>query len=162
MISKRLAEMLTAQIASELGAHMIYQAISIHFRRQSLNGWGKLYFDQSVEEASHANKIIDFLVDQGADFDLPKLPGARTQFKSALDAVRTALANEQKVTAMFEAMARAALEENDHTSHQFLQWFLDEQVEEERTAQALVDLVASGINLFQAEPLLTGIVGADA
>ena len=157
MISKRLAEMLTAQIASELSAHMIYQAVSIYFRRQSLTRWGKLYFDQGVEEATHANKVIEFLIDQDVDFELPKLPGAKTEFKSPLDAVRTTLANEQKVTAQFQAMAKAALEEGDHTSFQFLQWFLEEQIEEERTAQALVDLVASGINLFQAEPLLDSI-----
>jgi bacterioferritin B len=161
MISKRLADLLTVQIASELSAHMIYQAVSIYFRRQSLQGWGKLYFDQSVEEATHANKIIDFLIDQDVAFELPKLPGAKTEFKSALDAVRTTLSNEQKVTGQFQAMAKAALDEGDHTSYQFLQWFLDEQVEEERTAQALVDLVASGINLFQAEPLLGGIAGGD-
>lgn len=154
MITKRLADMLTAQIASELSAHMIYQAVSIYFRRQSLQRWGKVYFDQSVEEATHANKIIDFLVDQDVAFELPKLAGVKTEFKTPLDAVRSTLANEQKVTAQFLAMAKAALEEGDHTAHQFLQWFIQEQVEEERTAQALVDLVASGINLFQAEPLL--------
>ena len=154
MITKRLADMLTAQIASELSAHMIYQAVSIYFRRQSLKRWGKLYFDQSVEEATHANKIIDFLVDQDVVFELPKLAGVKTEFKTPLDAVRTTLANEQKVTAQFHAMAKAALDEGDHTVYQFLQWFIQEQVEEERTAQALVDLVASGINLFQAEPLL--------
>ena len=157
MISKRLAEMLTAQIAAELSAHMIYQAVSIYFRRQSLTRWGKLYFDQSVEEAAHANKIIEFLVDQDVVFELPKLPGAKTEFKSPLDAVRTTLANEQKVSSQFHAMAKAALDEGDHTAYQFLQWFIEEQVEEERTAQALVDLVASGINLFQAEPLLDSI-----
>lgn len=157
MISKRLADMLSAQIASELSAHMIYQAVSIYFRRQSLQRWGKLYFDQSVEEASHANKIVDFLIDQDVTFELPKLPGVKTEFKSPLDAVRTTLANEQKVSGQFQAMARAALDEGDHTSYQFLSWFLEEQVEEERTAQALVDLVASGINLFQAEPLLDSI-----
>jgi ferritin len=157
MISKRLAEMLTAPIASELSAHMIYQAVSIYFRRQSLQRWGKLYFDQSVEEATHANKIIDFLVDQDVTFELPKLPGAKTEFKSPLDAVRTTLANEQKVSGQFREMAKAALDEGDHTAYQFLNWFIEEQVEEERAAQALVDLVASGINLFQAEPLLDSI-----
>jgi ferritin len=154
MITKRLADMLTAQIASELSAHMIYQAVSIYFRRQSLQRWGKLYFDQGVEEATHANKIMDFLIDQDVSFELPKLPGAKTEFKTPLDAVRTTLSNEQKVSGQFQAMAKAALEEGDHTAYQFLQWFIEEQVEEERTAQALVDLVASGINLFQAEPLL--------
>ena len=74
---------------------------------------------------------------------------------------RAALANEQKVSGQFQAMVKAALEENDATAHQFLQWFVEEQIEEERTAQALVDLVSSGINLFQAEPLLDRIVGGD-
>ena len=154
MITKRLAEMLTAQIGSELTAHMNYQAVSIYFRRQSLNRWGKLFFDQAVEEATHANKIIDFLIDQDVEFELPKRGGAKTSFKSAQDAVKATLASEQRVSAQFQAMAKAAVEETDHTAYQFLQWFIEEQVEEERTAQALVDLVASGINLYQAEPLL--------
>jgi ferritin len=161
MISKRLAELLTAQIASELSAHMLYSAISIWFRRQSLNRWGKVFYDQAVEEAVHANKIIDFLVDKDIAFDLPKLNGSTTAFKSALDACQAALASEQKVTNQFHAMAKAAQEEDDPTAHQFVQWFIEEQIEEERTAQALVDLVSSGINLFQAEPLLAALVGED-
>ena len=68
--------------------------------------------------------------------------------------MKATLASEKRVTAEFQAMATAAVEESDHTALQFLQWFIEEQVEEERTAQGLVDLVASGINLFQAEPLL--------
>jgi ferritin len=161
MISKRLADLLTAQIGSELTAHMLYYSISIYFRRQSLQGWGKLFFDQGVEEATHANKIVDFLVDHDVEFDLPKLAGTKTEFKSAVDACRAALANEQKVTVQFQAMAQAALEERDATAHHFVQWFLEEQIEEERTAQALVDLVSSGINLFQAEPLLDSVVAED-
>jgi bacterioferritin B len=161
MISKRLAELLVAQIESELTAHQNYQGISIYFRRQSLNRWGSLYHDQSVEEASHARKIIDFLIDQDVEFDLPPLPRAKTSFKSGLDAVKATLESERRVSAQFQLMAKAAVEEGDHTSLQFLQWFIEEQVEEERTAQALVDLVASGINLFQAEPLLAAIEGGE-
>jgi ferritin len=159
MITKRLAAMLVAQIESELTAHQVYQAIAIHFQRQSLHGWGRLFHDQAVEEATHARKIIDFLIDEDVAFDLPALPGAGTSFPSALDAVKTTLESERRVTGQFHAMAKAALEEGDPAAFQFVQWFIDEQVEEERTAQALVDLVSSGINLFQAEPLLAGIVG---
>jgi ferritin len=68
--------------------------------------------------------------------------------------MQTTLDSERKVTAQFEALAKAAVEEQDATSFQFVQWFIEEQVEEERKAQALVDLVGSGINLFQAEALL--------
>jgi bacterioferritin B len=154
MISKRLEQLLVAQIGSELNAHQNYQAIAIYFQRQSLSRWGKLFHDQAVEEATHARKIIDFLIDQGVDFDLPALNASKTSFKSAADAAKATLDNEVRVTAQFQAMAKAAIEEGDHTAFQFLQWFVEEQVEEERKAQGLVDLVASGINLFQAEALL--------
>src|SRR5829696_5506546 len=116
MLTKRLAEMLVAQIESELTAHQNYQAIAIYFQRQSLNRWGKLFHDQSVEEATHARKIIDFLIDQNIEFDVPALPRSKTTFKSGLDAVKAALASEQRVTGRFEAMARAAVEEGDHTA----------------------------------------------
>jgi ferritin len=65
-----------------------------------------------------------------------------------------ALESERAVTRSFAAMSTAALAENDHRAHQFLQWFIEEQVEEERKAQSLLDLVNSGVNLFQAEDLL--------
>ena len=58
------------------------------------------------------------------------------------------------MTAQFREISEAALAEKDHTSYQFAQWFVTEQVEEERKVQALIDLIESGINLFQAEPLL--------
>jgi ferritin len=67
---------------------------------------------------------------------------------------KAAMENERKVTVLFRDMSEAALQENDHTAYQFLQWFVNEQVEEERKVQALMDLIDSGINLFQAEPLL--------
>ena len=154
MISSRLADLLVAQVESELTAHQNYQAIAIYFQRQSLNRWGKLFHDQAVEEATHARKIIDYLIDQEVDFDLPGLKPAKTSFKSPADAVTATLDNERRVSAQFQAMAKAAIEEGDHTTFQFLQWFVEEQVEEERKAQGLVDLVASGINIFQAEALL--------
>ena len=70
-----------------------------------------------------------------------------------------ALASEVKVTGQFNTMASAAIEAGDHRGFQFLQWFIDEQVEEERTMGALLDLLASGVNLFQAQELLAGIIG---
>ena len=158
MISERLGKLLVGQVASELGAHQAYLGTSLYFERQSLHKWAKLFRDQSVEEAGHAEKIIAFLVDNEVDFDLPGLPAATTHYKSATEAVQAALASEVKVTGQFDAMATAAVQAGDHRGLQFLQWFVDEQVEEERTMRALLDLLASGINLFQAQDLLAGIV----
>jgi ferritin len=154
MISQRLQKMLIEQIGAEFSAHQLYMGMAVYFDRQSLSRWAKLYRDQSVEEAGHGEKIMQFLVDQNVVFDLPALKSATTRYSSALEAANATLASEQRVTAAFNAMAKAALEESDHTAFEFVQWFIEEQVEEERKAQGLIDLIESGINLFQAEPLL--------
>jgi ferritin len=158
MISEPLAKLLVAQISSELGAHQVYLGISLYFERQSLHGWAKVFRDQSIEEAGHASKIMAFLLDNEVEFDLPGLPAATTHYESATAAVNVALASEIKVTGQFNAMASAAVAASDHRGLQFLQWFIDEQVEEERTMRALLDLLASGINLFQAQELLEELI----
>ena len=154
MISDRLSALLIEQIGSELSAHQAYVGISIYFERESLRRWAGVFRAQALEEAGHAEKIMAFLIDNEVAFDLPPLRGATTHYKSAKAAVGAALASEVRVTGQFDAMAAAARAEDDHRAFQFLQWFIDEQVEEERTARSLLDLVNSGINLFQAEPLL--------
>jgi bacterioferritin B len=154
MISTTVSSLLVAQVGHELGAHQKYMGISLHFARQGLRGWAKLFHQQATEEAGHAAKIIEFLIDNDVAFDLPPVGGATTTYASAKAAVETALASEQSVTAQFDAMATAATAAGDHRSAQFLLWFIEEQVEEEAKMRGLLDLLASGINLFQAEPLL--------
>jgi len=154
MISERLAKLLIEQVGHELRAHQLYMGIALYFERQSLTRWGKLFRDQSTEEAGHATKISDFLIDVGVPFELPALKAATTRYESAVKAAQTALEAERRVSEQFAAMSKAALAESDYSSHQFLQWFVEEQVEEERKIQSLIDLIDSGINLFQAETLL--------
>lgn len=151
MVSQRLADLLIAQIQHELTAHQHYMAISLYFDRQSLKGWAKLFREQAMEEAQHADRIMRFLTDVDIPFDLPALPGASTRFESARAAIESALASEKRVTSQFEHMATVATEEKDFTGFRFLQWFLEEQVEEEDKMRSLLDLVDSGINLFQAQ-----------
>jgi ferritin len=154
MISKQLSALLTEQVDHELNAHQAYTGISIYFQRLSLTRWASLFRDQAIEEAQHAARIVDFLIDNEIEFDLPAVGPATTHFESASHAVQSALDSENRVTGQFNAMASAALAEGDHRTSQFLQWFIDEQVEEERKMRGLLELVGSGINLFQAELLL--------
>ncbi len=154
MISRRVAQLLIEQIGHELRAHQLYLGMALWFERQSLERWAKLFRDQSIEEAGHATKIMDFLTDNDVSFDLPALKAATTRYGSAADVLKAAADSERRVSEQFAEMSRAALEEGDHTGHGFMQWFVAEQVEEERKVQALADLVNSGINLFQAESLL--------
>lgn len=154
MIDSDLRKLLIAQIGHELSAHQTYMGIALYFERQSLKRWGKLFRQQSIEEAQHAAKIMDFLTDNEIHFDLPALKSASTKFDSALSACRRALKSERDVAAQFDRMAAVAAAAGDHRGHQFLQWFIEEQVEEEAKMQSLIDLLDSGINLFQAEALL--------
>lgn len=159
MISDQASKLLVAQIGHEFTAHQLYMGISLYFERESLKGWAKLFHDQAVEEAGHGSKIMAFLIDNEVEFALPALRGAPTTYPSARAAVETALASEEKVTALFETMVNTTRDVKDNRSLQFLWWFVEEQVEEERTARALLDLIDSGINLFQAESMLDGITG---
>lgn len=159
MIADKPQQLLVAQVASELSAHQIYMGISLYFTRESLNGWARFFHAQAVEEAEHGRKIITFLIDNGVEFNLPPVGGATTSYGSARAAVEVAQASEAKVTGQFEALANAAREANDNRTLQFVQWFIEEQVEEERTMAALLDLLDSGINLFQAEALLDHVAG---
>jgi ferritin len=154
MLSADLRKLLIAQIGNELAAHQLYMAIALYFERQSLDGWGKLFRHQSVEEARHASKIMDFLTDNEIEFDLPALKATSTRFRSPLAAAQRAHESEKTVAAQFDAMAAAAETHGDHRAHQFIQWFIEEQLEEESKFQSIVDLIDSGINLFQAEALL--------
>ncbi len=154
MLSADLRKLLIAQIGSELTAHGLYMAISLYFDRQSLKGWGKLFRDQAIEEAQHATRIMDFLTDNEIEFDLPALKATSTRFATPLAAAERAHASERAVAAQFDRMAAVAASAGDHRGHQFLQWFIAEQVEEEAKLQAIVDLIGSGINLHQAEALL--------
>ena len=157
MIAEQPAKLLIAQVASELSAHQTYMGISLHFARESLGGWAKFFHDQATEEAEHGWKIISFLLDNDVEFPLPPVPGAPTSYPSARAAVEVAQASEAKVTAQFEALANAARDAQDNRTLQFLQWFIEEQVEEERTMAALLDLIDSGINLFEAQKHLEDI-----
>ncbi|MDQ3396888.1 MAG: ferritin [Deinococcota bacterium] len=154
MISQKLAEALNEQIASEFGASNHYLAIAAYFAKQSLDLWAGFFYRQSEEEREHGLKILRFLIDNDADLRLPAVGEAGLDFENAHEAVSSALESERKVSRQFDELAALATKEKDYRGLQFLQWFVSEQVEEEATMGKLVDLTASGINLFQAQQFL--------
>ena len=97
---------------------------------------------------------MDFLIDNNIEFDLPALKAASTRFGSASNAVRGSPQIASAGRPAVRSGGRSARPRRRHRGLQFLQWFIEEQVEEEAKIQPLLDLVDSGINLFQAEPLL--------
>ena len=164
MLSDALAQALNKQIESEFSASNHYLAIATFFAKQSLDDWAAFFFRQSDEERMHGMKILTYLIDNDSEVYLPAVAEARVDFKDALEAVLSALKSEQKVTDQFNEMADIASEHKDYRGLQFLQWFINEQVEEEAIMGKLVDLVKSGLNLFQAQqylPVVQADVGAE-
>ena len=154
MISDGLKQSLTKQIGHEFGASQAYLGIAAYFGLQNLDTWADIFFKQSAEEREHGMKIVRFLIDTVDDFTLPAIPEGKTKYASALEAIQWSLQNERQVTKQFHDMAAAALEAKDFTSFQFLQWFINEQVEEEATMERYVTLLQGETNPVKAEMIL--------
>ncbi len=154
MLSAALTTQLQAQIGYEFSASQTYLGMAGYFHAQNLEGWAKFFEKQSSEERQHALKIFHFLLETGSPAQLPAIPEAPVDYASPLEVLEKSLEQEKRVTKAFQTMAATALADADFTGFGFLQWFLEEQVEEEASFERLIALVKSGINLFQAQTLL--------
>jgi ferritin len=154
MLSQALTQQLQTQIGYELSASQTYLGMAAYLHTQNLEGWAAFFERQSTEEREHALKIFHFLLETGVEVKLSAIPEVSTTFKSVLEVVSVSLEYEQKVSKAFRDMAATAIKEGDFTGFQFLQWFLEEQIEEEATFERLKAMLETGINLFQAEALL--------
>jgi bacterioferritin B len=141
MISNRLAQALNQQIGNELAANLQYYAIAGHFQRAHLKQLAKLFFDQAGEERQHAEKLLHYVLDTGGELRIPSIREPVATFPSAEAAVRAALDWELEVTAQIKALMDVAAEERDYLAQNFLQWFVDEQLEEVMKMDRLLSLV---------------------
>jgi len=130
LISQELANAINAQIGREFGAGLQYVAIAAHFERRQLKLLGKLFFEQAQEENQHAMKFVRYLLNTKADLQIPAVASPTASFASAADAVQAALTWEQEVTEQIGQLMHLAAKDNDYLSQGFLQWFIDEQLEE--------------------------------
>jgi ferritin len=102
---------------------------------------------QAKEETGHAMRLFDYLAERGERIELNAIPQPKQDYGTPLDAFRTALKHEQKVTGQINAMYEAAVEAKDYPTQVMLQWFIEEQVEEENiTGTAVEQLEMAGDN----------------
>jgi ferritin len=138
MISKTLQDKINEQIKNELYSAYLYLSMSAYFDGMNLPGFAHWMQVQSQEEASHAMKFFNHLMERGARVVLQAIDQPPSEFKSVLDAFQQALAHEQKVTALINDLYALAIRENDYPAQVELQWFISEQVEEEKNAGDIV------------------------
>ena len=159
MISEKLAKAFNEQIGHELGASNQYVSIAAHFQRSQLTLLAKLFFEQAEEERQHAMKFVKYLLDTKGDLKIPAIPPPAQTFSSAEAAVAAALKWEQEVTAQITRLMDIAVKENDYLGQSFLQWFIDEQLEEVVKMDRLLSVIrqAGEKNLLMVEAYLVHI-----
>lgn len=140
-ISDELEEMLNIQIKRELDSSMIYLSMSDYLKYVGFPHAGELYKKYSDEELTHMHKIRDYLQDRNA---LPNTPGSETQereYDSICEIFQKTYDHEVQVSKWLSEIATKALSVNDLTTYQFLNWFINEQIEEENKALYWIDRI---------------------
>ena len=137
-MKENIRDLLNEQVTKEFYSAYLYLAIANWFEENDLSGFGAWYKKQAEEEQEHAIKIVDYLHDNGQTVELGALEAPRPALNSTKDAVDAALAHEQYITASIENIYAAAGAEKDYRTQVFLQWFIEEQGEEEKNASEMV------------------------
>lgn len=141
MISKKMQAALNEQIEMEAYASHLYLAMAGWFDLQGLQGCAQFMYRQSSEERMHKMKIFNYLVEMDAQAIVPAVSKPPVTFKSVPDVFKSAYTHEQKVTKSINTLVDLSIEENDHATHNFLQWYVNEQREEETLMRTILDKI---------------------
>ena len=138
MLSKNMSTVLNQQIQAEFQASYTYLAMSAYCEGLYLPGLAAWMRRQSEEERGHAMRLFDFVLARGGDVTLLALDKPEAEFGSPLEMFKTVLKHEESVTSKIHGAYKQALKQTDHATEVELQWFITEQVEEEKTAGDIV------------------------
>jgi ferritin len=140
-MNDKVYKALNEQIKHEFYSSNLYLSIASYFENIPLDGLGKWLRKQAAEEHEHGMKIYNYIIDRNLHVELQAIDKPTANFKSIEDVFTLALEHEQKVTHWIHQIYDLAVQEKDHATHVFLQWFITEQVEEEKNAQDNLDLI---------------------
>jgi len=138
MISSTMQEALTEQLNREFHSAYLYLGMSAHCSHHDFNGAAQWMMMQYQEEQLHANKIYNYLIDQGVQVALAEIAKPPSDFGSLIEVFKASLDHEQQMTSHLNEISDHALKEKDHASYNLLQWFVNEQVEEEATVSGVI------------------------
>jgi len=134
MISDKLNKLLNEQVQKEFYSAYLYLGMEAYFANQNLDGFANFFRVQVQEERDHAMKFFNYINQKGGKVELLQIDAPVINFNSAEEIFAFTLKHEQFVTESIYNIVDNALEERDHGTNTFLQWFVTEQVEEEATA----------------------------
>ncbi len=140
-MDNQLEKLIQDQIKNEWYSAYLYLSMAAWFETQNLEGFAHWMYKQAGEEQVHGKKMFDFLVDRGVKVVLQAIAQPPADFASPVECFQKSFEHEQKVTALINGIADQADKVNDHPSKVFIQWFITEQVEEEKNASRVLDIL---------------------
>lgn len=159
---KELLTLLNDQINHEHYSSYLYLSMAAYFEAKNLGGFAHWMEVQSQEEYEHGMKFFEFIHDRGEKVTLKAIPAVPTEWASPADVFDHVFQHEQKVTSLINTIYAKALQENDYPTQVMLHWFINEQVEEEKNAQQIVDQLAMVGGSSQGLMMLDRALGARA
>lgn len=141
MLSETMNKALNDQINAELYSAYLYYAMAAHFDDTGLPGAAHWMKNQAVEEMTHAHKMFNYVADRGGRVLLDTIEKPQAEWASPLVAFEAVYTHEVKVTGLINNLVKLAREESDFNTDNFLQWFVAEQVEEEASADDIVQKI---------------------
>ena len=139
MIDKTMEKALNKQVNAEMYAAYLYLDLAAYFETTAFSGFASWMYAQVEEEIGHAMRIFHFINERGGQVVLETVEKPDADINSPLEAFEAAFEHEQKVTAMINNLVDMASELNDHATYNFLQWYVDEQVEEESSVDEIIE-----------------------
>jgi ferritin len=166
MLSKKLEKAIIEQIKAEEESSRLYLAMASWCEVQGYAGAAAFMYDHALEEREHALKFIEYVNDRGGHARVLALEEPPAEFKSLKDMFEEVLEHEILVTSLINNLVALTIEEKDYTTHHFLQWFVEEQIEEESLMRGILDKfnLAEGAKggLFHIDKELESLAAAEA
>ncbi len=154
MLSKKMAAALNEQINKEMYSAYLYMSMSAFSTFKGLSGFANWFMIQYQEEMTHAMKIYQYILDQGEQVELMQIEQPPAEFGTPVEMFRQTLEHEQFITRSINELVDLAIEEKDHATNIFLQWYVTEQIEEEANDNEIIsrlELVGDGNGLFMLD-----------
>jgi ferritin len=147
MIKKSIGDALNEQINAEFQSAYLYLSMSAYFLSEGLAGYANWMRIQYKEELAHATRFFDYVNERGGIVKLTPIEEVQVEFSGVVDVFERTLIHEQIVTGLIDRLMDISIKESDHATKSFLQWFVDEQVEEE----ANVEQILHNLKLIKGE-----------
>ncbi len=139
MLSKKMEEAINEQINAEFESAYLYLSMATWFEEKNYEGMANWMMIQFKEEQTHALKFYNYVIERGGRVLLKTIKGPKTNWKSVSNVFEETLKHERLVTSLINNLVNIAIEEKDHATNSMLQWFVNEQVEEEANADRIIN-----------------------